>query len=94
MSYEIKKDEMIGKHVAEYQAELSLAKKLEGVVDQPRMPYGYPVTLYHPYHRVNRPRQVARQPHDHERLSNDVPWVLSMELVEDNVVGVYNPKKD
>ena len=92
MSYEVKKDEMVGKHVAEFQTELTLARKLEGVVSGPPMPYGYPVRIYHPHHRVLRPRTTETKKHTHDRLSNDVPWVLSMELVDYNVIGVYNPK--
>lgn len=92
MSYEVKKDEMVGKHVAEFQAELTLAKTLKGMGKQPVMPYGYPVELYHPYHAVMLPKQTEVKHHDHEKLSNDVPWVLGMEVVDDNVIGVYNPK--
>lgn len=93
MSYEAKKDEMVGKHVAEFQAELSMSKKLEGAVSGPRMPYGYPTAAYHPHHAVLLPRATATVHHEHGTLSNDVPWVVSMEVVDANVIGVYNPGK-
>ena len=94
MSYEVKKDEMVGKHVAEFQAELTLAKQLEGFDQRPPMPYGYPTSLYHPYHVVMRPKHTEYEHHDHGKMSNDVPWAVSMEVVDDNVVGVYNPHID
>ena len=93
MSYETRKDEMIGKHVAQFQNELSLAKSLEACELRPVMPYGYPVQLYHPYHIVRCPKHTPMCHHRHERLSNNVPWVLGMELVDNNVIGVYNPKR-
>jgi hypothetical protein len=93
MSYEVKKDEMVGKHVAEFQAELTLAKKLEGIGNRPRMPYGYPTQLYHPYHTVVRPKHTEHQHHEHGKLSNNVPWVLGMDVVGSYTIGVYNPKK-
>ncbi len=93
MSYETRKDEMIGTHVAQFQNELSLAKSLEACERAPVMPYGYPVRLYHPYHIVKSPRYTPMCHHQHDRLSNNVPWVLGMELVDNNVIGVYNPKR-
>ncbi len=94
MSYEVKKDEMVGRYVADFQAELSLAKSVEGFDLRPNMPYGYPIRIYHPYHSVRLPRHTEFTHHEHTKLSNDVPWVLGMELVDSNVIGVYNPQKD
>ena len=94
MSYEVKKDEMVGKHVAEFQAELTLAKSMEGFFEKPVMPYGYPARLYHPHHVVRIPRATKMVHCAHHKLSNDVPWVLGMEVVDSYAVGVYNPKKD
>ena len=93
MSYEVKKDEMVGRHVAEFQTELTLAKKLRGLSNRPPMPYGYPTRLYHPYHRVVRPKHTEHVHHEHGKLSNNVPWVLGMEVVDSYAIGVYNPKK-
>lgn len=84
---------MIGKHVAEFQTELSLAKSLAACQLRPVMPYGYPVRLYHPHHIVRSPIHTPMCRHHHDRLSNNVPWVLGMELVDNNVIGVYNPKR-
>ena len=94
MLYEVKKDEMVGKHVAEFQAELTLAKSMEGFFEKPAMPYGYPVKLYHPHHIVRIPRATQMVHCVHHKLSNDVPWVLGMEVVDSYAVGVYNPKKE
>lgn len=94
MSYEGKKDEMIGRHVAEFQAELTLTKRMEGFFEKPAMPYGYPVQIYHPHHVVRIPKATKMVHFDHDKLSNDVPWVLGMEVVDSYTVGVYNPKRD
>lgn len=94
MSYEAKKDEMVGKHVAEFQEELTLANKLKGIKLKPNMPYGYPIQLYHPYHTVGLPKHTDFVHHEHGKLSNDVPWAVSMEVVDSNVIGVYNPHHD
>lgn len=94
MSYEVKKDEMVGRHVADFQIELTLAKRLEGVFKKPAMPYGYPVRLYHPHHVVRIPRATKRVRCTRKKLSNDVPWALRMEVVDSYTVGVYNPKRD
>ena len=93
MSYEVRLDEMVGKHVAEFQTELSLAAKAARLVSQIAMPYGYPVALYHPHHAVLMPRYTALEKHDHGKLSNDVPWVLGMEVVGNYVIGLYNPRR-
>ena len=96
MSYQTKLDEMVGKHVAEYQAEFTMAANAPDLGRKPPatpMPYGYPVRLYHPHHRVMMPRATPCRKHGHGRLSNDVPWVVSMDLVEDYAVGLYNPRK-
>ncbi len=55
MSYATKIDEMVGKHVAEFQAELTLAKQLSSLQSRPSLPYGYPVRVYHPRHTVPTP---------------------------------------
>ena len=59
MSYEVKIDEMVGKHVAAFHTELRLAANAAQMVSQTRMPYGYPVALYHPHHAVILPRSTA-----------------------------------
>jgi hypothetical protein len=93
MSYEVKKDEMVGKHVAEFQAELTLAKSLGKFSKHPPMPYGYPMRLYHPHHSVILPKHTVAVKHEHAKLSNDVPWVLGMDLADNYAIGFYNPKK-
>lgn len=96
MSFEAKKDEMVGKYVALFQAELTMAKCMEKLVAPQAMPYGYPVKVYHPYHSVLLPRhtRLLKHLHEHGRMSNDVPWLLGMELVNDNPIGLYNPKQE
>ena len=96
MSYQVKTDEMVGKHVAEFQAELTLAANASdfGLKSPiPPMPYGYPTQLYHPYHSVVLPRATKTKKHAHGKLSNNVPWVLGMEVVHDYAVGLYSPRK-
>ena len=94
MSYELRIDEMVGKHVAEFQDELTLAARIARIEKVPAMPYGYPTRLYHPHHIVFRPIQTKYESHEHGRLSNDVPWVLGMEVVDSYAVGLYNPRKE
>jgi len=89
MSYATKIDEMIGKHVAEYQAELSLAKKLKQYLADPSMPYGYPLAVYKPMHTCQVPQVQHFVHHSGGKLSNNVPRVLSMEVIEDYPLGVY-----
>ena len=92
MSYAVKQDEMVGKHVAEFQAELTLAKSMKEFYKKPPMPYGYPLRLYHPHHRVIIPKATKMEHKKHKRLSNKVPWVLGMDVVGSYIVGAYNPK--
>lgn len=90
MSYATKIDEMIGKHVAEYQAELSLAKKLKHYLANPAMPYGYPIAVYRPMHVCRTPQVQHFVAHSGGTLSNKVPRVLSMEIIGDYPLGIYN----
>ena len=90
MSYETKIDKMIGEHIAEYQAELTLAHKLKQFLKNPSMPYGYPLAVYKPMHIRNVPQIRQFITHTGGRLSNNVPKVLSMEMVGEYPVGIYN----
>ena len=90
MSYETKIDKMIGEHVADYQAELTLAHKLKQVLKNPSMPYGYPLAVYRPMHICQVPQVRQFITHTGGRLSNNVPKVLSMEMIGDYPVGIYN----
>ncbi len=90
MSYATKIDEMIGKHVAEFQAELTLAKKLEKYLEHPSMPYGYPLAVYRPIHACQAPQVKHFITHTGGKLSNNVPKVLSMEIIGDYPLGIYN----
>ena len=94
MSYETRIDEMVGKHVAGFQLELSLARQMNACARRsttPDMPYGYPVAVYRPLHvcRVPEVKQFIRRTGG--RLSNGVPRVLRMEFVGENILGIYNP---
>ena len=87
---------MIGKHVAEFQAKLALSANASDIGLKPPippMPYGYPTLVYRPYHRVVLPKATKFKKHAHGKQSNDVPWVLAMEVVHDYPVGVYNPRE-
>lgn len=83
---------MVGTHVAEFQAELSLARKLQGHEYVPAMPYGYPLAVYRPMHlcRIPQVKQFIAQTGG--KLSNGVPKVLRHELVEGYILGIYNPQ--
>ena len=92
MSYETRVDEMIGKYVAEFQDEVSLAKLMSHyVTDAPRMPYGYPTGVYHPLHVCRSPQVKQFVARTGGRLSNGVPKVLGMEVVNEYALGLYNP---
>lgn len=93
MTYESKIDEMIGKHVAEYQAELTLAKKLDESLVTVDMPNGYPDSVYHPGFRPHPAVVEHYIKHTGGVLSNKVPRVISMELVGDYPLGIYFPKE-
>lgn len=94
MSYEKRIDELIGQHVSSFQAELSLARAMRGLVTERRtlaMPYGYPVAVYRPTHICRMPPVKKFCPHCSGRLSNGVPKLLRTELVGQYILGVYNP---
>lgn len=92
MSYQKKIDEMVGKYVADFQLEVSLAKKLGNQEYKPPMPYGYPVRVYHPIHICRIPRVKHFIAHTGGRLSNGVPRVLGMEFVNGYLLGIYHPQ--
>ena len=88
--------------MAEFQSDLTLAANASDsglksprppIPPIPPMPYGYPTRLYHPLHSVVLPRATKSKKHSHGKLSNDVPWVLGMEVVHNYAVGLYNPRK-
>ena len=81
----------MGKHVAEFQWELSAAKKFQRPGPEPRLPYGYPESAYHPVYVLHMPQVRHFIAHTGGRLSNGVPKVLSMELVDEYPLGAYNP---
>ena len=91
MSYESKIDELVGQHVAEFQKELALAKLLKSSKATHALPYGYPLGVYRPHHICRIPQVKHFIAKTGGRLSNGVPRVLSMELVNDYVLGLYNP---
>ncbi|MET0103669.1 MAG: hypothetical protein ABW072_00810 [Sedimenticola sp.] len=93
MSYQKKLEEMVGEHVARFQAELSSAKALEGCTDTPPMPYGYPLSVYRPLHVCQIPQVRKFVAQTGGVLSNGVPKVLRHEFVGGNLLGVYNRRK-
>ena len=94
MSYEIRVDEMIGKHLKHFQDEIALAKVMEGYTSTPpAMPYGYLIAVYRPLHTCQSPTVTAFVAHTGGRLSNGVPRVLGLELVNQYALGLYNPTR-
>lgn len=94
MTYAVMIEEMVGMHVAGFQAELILARQARCIKKgPPPMPYGYPIQVYHPHHVRILPRTLpARRRGAQGTLSNQVPWVLGLKLVNDHVLGLYNPQ--
>ncbi len=92
MSFETQVEEMVGKHVARFQDELTLGRQLlrAGAGKTP-MPYGYPVGVYHPHHICSVPRFRAFHARDDGRWSNGVPRVLRSEWWQGTLLGIYNP---
>ncbi|OQX31961.1 MAG: hypothetical protein B0D96_01550 [Candidatus Sedimenticola endophacoides] len=83
---------MVGEHVAHFQSELTSAKAMQGVIEKVPMPYGYPLEVYRPLHICRLPlvRKFIAETGGH--LSNGVPKVLRHEIIEGNLLGVYNPR--
>ena len=91
MSYETRVDELIGKHVAQFQDEMTLAKLMDHYRKKtPSMPYGYPIAVYRPLHVCPSPKVRQFVARTGGRLSNGVPRVLGMELVDQYALGSYN----
>jgi len=91
MSYQKRIDDMVGKHVAEYELERALARKLKGVGNNTPMPYGYPTAVYHPMHFCKLAQVKRFITKTGGTLSNGVPRVLRSEQVGGYILGVYNP---
>lgn len=92
MSYESQVDELVGEHVARFQAELTLARQLRDRTGKAApMPYGYPVGVYHPHHICRVPRFRAFIARTGGCLSNGVPRVLRTEWHQGSLLGIYNP---
>jgi hypothetical protein len=95
MSYQNTMDKLVADHYAEYQDELTLGRKLHECLEhnRPYMPNGYPLVVYHPRVRRDSPQttRYASKPTS-GILSNGVPKVLSGELIEGYLLGVYNPR--
>lgn len=91
MSYQKKIEDMVGEHVAIFQTEISLARKMGEITRKyPAMPYGYPLDVYRPVHLCRVPQVRHYISRTGGCLSNGVPRVLSMEIVGKNVLGIYN----
>ena len=91
MSYQVLVDQMVGKHVADFQAEFSAAKTLQELKSATPMLYGYPSDVYHPKASLACPQARRCLSHPGGKMSNGVPWLLSMDLADQYVLGVYNP---
>jgi hypothetical protein len=94
MSYPSKIEGMVSGHYAEYEDEVTLAQQLHEFLknSHPSMPFGYPLSVYHP----RLPRKSPHARHFSKRLggklSNGVPKVLCAEIVGGYLLGVYNPR--
>jgi hypothetical protein len=91
MSYQKKIEEMVGEHVAIFQQEYSLAREMAGLTRKgPAMPYGYPLAVYRPIHFCKIPQVRHFIARTGGCLSNGVPRVLSMDFVDNHLLGIYN----
>lgn len=94
MSYATRVDECVGKHVAQFQQELSLGKTMRGCLEKPcPMPYGYPLRVWCPRHVCRSPQATRFIPRVRGRLSNGIPPILSLRLSDGYVLGLYHPRK-
>lgn len=93
MSYATRIDEMVGKHVKHFQDEITVAKQMEPYAKKPSpMPYGYPIAVYHPLHTCHSPQVREFVARTGGKLSNGVPKVIGMEIVNEYALGLYNPQ--
>ena len=93
MSYETRIDQMVGKHVADFQTEVSAAKKLQEMKAAPQLWYGYAAGVYRRRSSARLPQVSQRRVHPVGKLSNGVPWLLSLDLVDQYALGLYNPAR-
>ena len=91
MLYQTKIEQLVEKHVAEFMREMSVAKQLQECDFAPPMPYGYPTQIYHPplARKARRVDRILSRPAG--KMSNGVPWLLGMDLVDEYILGLYNP---
>jgi hypothetical protein len=94
MSYPSKIEGMVSGHYAEYEDEVTLAHQLYEFLNNshPSMPYGYPLSVYHPRYRHQFPHASHFSKQLGGKLSNGVPKVLCAEIVGGYLLGVYNPR--
>lgn len=91
MSYQTRVEDLVGEHVARFQAELSLARQMLESSRKNPMPYGYPVGVYRPLHLCKAPQFRAFIARNGGCLSNGVPRVLRGQWQGDFLLGIYNP---
>ena len=91
MSYETRIDQMVGKHVSDFQTEISAAKKLQEDKATSQLWYGYAAGVYRRNAGTRLLQASRRLVHPVGKMSNGVPWLLSLNLVDQYALGVYNP---
>ena len=94
MSYRSKIEGMVSGHYAEYEDEFTLAQQVREFLknSHPSMPFGYPLSVYHPRLSQKFPHAGHYSKHLVGKLSNGVPKVLCAEIVGGYLLGIYNPK--
>jgi hypothetical protein len=82
---------LVAKHIADFQLEISVAKQLQECKFAPPMPNGYPFGVYQPKdaRKVPHVNRILHSPAG--KMSNGVPWILGMGLVNQYTLGLYNP---
>jgi hypothetical protein len=91
-NYERKIEELVGSYVAEFQQELSLARKMQDSLDGQHTLLAYPKAVYHPKAILKMPLVKQFIARTGGKLSNCVPRVLSAELVDGYPLGAYYRK--
>jgi hypothetical protein len=93
MSYESKLDQLIGERIAEYEDEQLLKRKLASCLEDSAvtMCSGYPCAVYHPKSISHLPEANHFIFRLEGLLSNGVPKILGVDMVDGYPLGVYNP---
>lgn len=93
MSYATRVDDWVGKHVALFQRELSLAKTMSDCPEKTcPMPDGYPLRVWCLCYVRRSPRAKRFVVRVRGRLRNGIPPILSPRLSDGYLLGLHSPR--